>query len=103
MLNELQAFRLGLVTSSDRDEVEPLLRAAGIHTSFGAIVYADDTKRHKPDSEPYLLVRERLAIQTGIVFEDSDSGLESALTAGFIAIRVDRPENLPAIVKGSLS
>ncbi len=103
MLKGLRAYRLGLVTSSDRDEVEPLLRAAGIHACFAALVYGDDTLRHKPDPAPYLLIRERIGFETGLAFEDSDAGLESATSAGLTAVRVDHPGNLPAVVGSSLS
>ena len=103
MLKELRGYRLGLVTSSDRDDVEPLLRAAGIHDCFTALVYSEDTHRHKPDPEPYLLVRKRMGFETGLAFEDSDAGLASARSAGLTAIRVDHPENLPALVSSSLS
>ncbi|MGD0158106.1 MAG: HAD family phosphatase [Terracidiphilus sp.] len=102
LLKSLKAFRLGLVTSSNRNEVEPLLRAAGIYQCFDASVYADEVYCNKPNPEPYLLIRERLGIETGLAFEDSLAGLESASLAGFIAIRVDRPENLPLIVRKSL-
>jgi beta-phosphoglucomutase len=98
LLKSLGGFRLGLVTSSDRCDVEPLLCRADIKSCFHAIVFGEDTHHHKPDPEPYLVIRERLGVETGTAFEDSDAGLQSATSAGFQAIRVHDPRQLPAIV-----
>ena len=53
---------------------------------------------HKPDPAPYLLLRERIGLDAGIVFEDSIAGLESAARAGYEVIRVASPEDLPQLV-----
>jgi beta-phosphoglucomutase len=103
MLKDLQNLRLGMVTSSDRETVAPLLRAAGIDSCFAACVYGDELHRHKPHPEPYLLIGERLGVETGLAFEDSEAGLASARAAGFTAIPVDSPIRLPAIVRESLA
>ena len=103
MLKGLQGLRIGMVTSSDRQAVEPVLHAAGIDGCFAACVYGDDLHRHKPHPEPYLLIAERLGVETGLAFEDSEAGLASARAAGFTAIPVDAPVRLPAIVRDSLS
>lgn len=102
VLRQLSGFRIGLVTSSRRGDVEPILRAAGIYLCFDALVFAEDSTRHKPDPEPYILVRERLGISRGLAFEDSDAGLASAGAAGFTAVRVDDPHNLAEIVAASI-
>ncbi len=102
MLSQLHDFSLGLVTSSSRDEVEPVLRNAGVLSCFHAMVCADDCARHKPDPEPYLLIRKRLGIETAFAFEDSAAGLASATAAGFTAIRVPDPQHLPDIVAAAL-
>lgn len=98
MLLSLHQFRLGLVTSSARNEVEPLLCRAGIDQCFEALVFREDVHRHKPDPAPYLKVRSRLQVETGIAFEDSEAGIRSATAAGFRAVRVVSPADLPALV-----
>jgi HAD superfamily hydrolase (TIGR01509 family) len=103
MLQSLGGYRMGLVTSSDRAVVEPLLRAAGIHSCFHALVFAEDCTRHKPDPEPYLLMRRQLGGGEGIAFEDSSAGLASASAAGFSAVCVDEPQRLAEIVARTLS
>lgn len=102
LLQSLSAFRLGLVTSSNRSEVEPVLRAAGVGECFQAMVFGDEMSQHKPHPAPYLRIREKLGVPTGLVFEDSDAGMESAAAAGYNAIRVDSPANLPGIVQKAL-
>ena len=98
VLPRLEDWRLGLVTSAERDEVEPVLRSVNIQDCFEAAVFGGDVTRHKPAPDPYLAIAARMSISTGFVFEDSDAGMASAAAAGFHAIRVDAPENLPEIV-----
>lgn len=97
-LLSLHQFRLGLVTSSDRSEVEPLLRRAGIDHCFQALVFRADVHRHKPDPAPYLEIRSRLRVETGVAFEDSEAGIRSAAAAGFTVVRVACPDDLPALI-----
>jgi beta-phosphoglucomutase len=98
LLHGLKEHRLGLVTTSRRADVVPLLESAGIAECFSAAVFGEDTVRHKPHPEPYILIQHRLGIGGGAVFEDSDAGLQSAQEAGFETFRVHAPEDLPEIV-----
>ncbi len=102
MLKSLTGFQLGMVTSSAKEDVEPLLRDAGIYTCFHAFVFAEDVVRHKPDPECYLLAGAKLGCNDGLVFEDSDPGMRSARAAGFTVIHVDSPQSLPELVKQHL-
>jgi beta-phosphoglucomutase len=98
LLSSLKGQTLGLVTSSDREEIELLLQRAGIDGCFHACVFGDEITTHKPDPAPYLLIKEKLGISGGVVFEDSEAGLLSAAGAGFKAVRVASPEKLPKLV-----
>jgi HAD superfamily hydrolase (TIGR01509 family) len=98
LLKSLGKWRVGLVTSSERSEVEPVLRAAAIYDLFAAAVFGDDVTAAKPAPEPYYLVAQRLGATTGIAFEDSENGLSSARAAGFRAIKVGCPQDLSQIV-----
>ena len=98
LLLSMHRFRLGLVTSSDRSEVEPLLRSAGIDQCFEAMVFREDVPRHKPDPAPYFEIRSHLGVGTGVAFEDSEAGIRSATAAGFTAVRVASPAELPSLV-----
>jgi HAD superfamily hydrolase (TIGR01509 family) len=103
LLHELRGYRLGLVTSSRRAAVEPMLASARIADCFAAAVFGEDTIPRKPHPAPYHLIQERLAIRSGVVFEDSDAGFESATQAGFEVLRVPVPQALPEIVRRRLA
>jgi len=103
LLNSLEGRRLGLVTSSDRTDIEPLLQRAGIAECFEACVFGEEITSHKPDPAPYLLIRRKLDIGGGIAFEDSEAGLLSAMSAGFKTVRVSSPDELPELVKKVLN
>jgi beta-phosphoglucomutase len=98
LLATLSAYRVGLVTSSERAQVEPVLRAAGIYEQFNAIVFGEDVTVQKPAPDPYLLIAQKLGVQTGIAFEDSEAGVESARAAGFKVIRIEQPKELAKVV-----
>jgi beta-phosphoglucomutase len=102
LLETLKANRIGMVTSSERAYVEPVLRASGIFDRFDAIVFGDDVAVHKPAPDPYLLIAKNLGVSTGTAFEDSDSGMQSALAAGFKAVRIEHPKDLAQIVAQTL-
>lgn len=102
LLGRLNAYRIGLVTSSERADVEPVLRACAIYEKFDALVFGSDAPAHKPAPDPYLVMAKKLGVSTGIAFEDSESGLESARAAGFIAVRVEQPGELAQVVARSL-
>jgi len=102
MLRSLDRHRLGLVTSSDQADVEPVLRAARIQDRFDAMVFQGEAARPKPSPAPYLLIACRMGVKTGIAFEDSLPGLESAKAAGFRTVKVERPSDLSKIVELTL-
>jgi len=65
-------------------------------------VFGEEVARRKPSPEPYLLIKQRLAINTGIAFEDSTPGAESALAAGLKVVRVESPHHLAQILASPL-
>jgi beta-phosphoglucomutase len=98
LLLSLKSYQLGLVTSSVKSEVEPVLRAAGVFECFDAAVFGNDVERHKPAPDPYILLGKLLGVKTGLAFEDSSAGIASARQAGFEVIPVADPAELPQIV-----
>jgi beta-phosphoglucomutase len=96
-------YRLGVVTSSGRTEVEPILTAAGIHEHFDAAVYGGDVRNKKPAPDPYLEAARRLGITRALVVEDSEAGVASARAAGFDVLRVRSADEVPVAVRQALS
>jgi len=102
LVASLGAYKLAVVTSSGRDEVEPVLVRAGIRPYFAAAVFGEDVALHKPAPDPYLLAAERLEVRRPLVVEDSDSGVASALAAGFEIARVASPQQVAGVVRARL-
>jgi HAD superfamily hydrolase (TIGR01509 family) len=95
-------YKLAVVTSSGRTEVEPLLELAGLSASFAAGVFGREAGALKPDPAPYRLAAQRLAAEHPLVVEDSDAGVESGKAAGFEVIRVPNPAAVPKLLKARL-
>jgi len=103
LLKSLSDYKLAVVSSSRRIEVEPALVAGGIRPLFGAVVCGEDVERHKPAPDPYLLAARLLAVKRVLVVEDSEAGVESAEAAGLDAVRVAHADETPGVVRARLS
>lgn len=82
--------RLMLTTSTVRIYAESILEQYGIKDLFEYIFTGDDVSIGKPDPQVYLLALEKSNVtpSEAIVFEDSNSGIVSALAAGLDCIRI---------------
>ena len=103
LLAELGAFRLAVVSSSGRAEVQPILEAANLGGYFPVVVCGEDVERHKPDPEPYRKAATLLGARTALVVEDSEPGAASGRAAGFDVVRVDSAEHMAALVRRQLN
>jgi len=81
---------MALVTSSGRDEAHRKLDIAGLTGKFETVVTFHDVAAPKPAPDPYLLAAQRLGVSPArcLVFEDSETGAESAHRAGCIVVQV---------------
>jgi beta-phosphoglucomutase len=91
-------YKLAVVTSSGRREVEPILAASGILESLDTVVYGDDVKNLKPAPDPYLRAVERLGVSRALAIEDSQAGIASARAAGLDVIELQRQCDLVSSV-----
>jgi len=75
---------LAICSGAARDEIEPVVEAAGIAECFQAIVTSDDVVHGKPDPEGYVKALALLGVDPAdaVVFEDTEAGIASARTAG---------------------
>lgn len=73
-----------VVTSSERGLADLALAVSGLAAALPQRVCREDTVRHKPHPEPYLLAVQRLGRSPSacLVFEDSVSGVAAARSAG---------------------
>jgi len=90
------SFKLAVVSSSHRSEVEPALERAGIRDCFQAIVCGREVPNLKPAPDPYLCAAELLGVRRPLVVEDSDAGVAAGTAAGFEVLRLTHPEALSA-------
>ncbi len=83
-------YRLGLVTSGDRDRVTRQLRYFRLTRSFASRVCADDTRQKKPHPAPLRLALKQMRLNPGacVYVGDSPHDLEMARRAGVRAIAV---------------
>ena len=103
MLEEVRGvYRLAVVSSSYKSEVEPALVRARIRPCFELLITGEDVRNFKPSPEPYLLAAERLGARRPLVIEDSDAGVASGRTAGFEVLRVSAVENVAREVRERL-
>ncbi len=102
LVRSLREFRLAVVTSSNRLEVEPILEQAGILACFGTLVCGREAGATKPAPEPYLLAARNLGARCPLVVEDSDAGVESGRAAGFDVLRVPEAARTAELVRAFL-
>jgi HAD superfamily hydrolase (TIGR01509 family) len=77
---------VAVVSGAAREEIEPVIEAAGLATRISTIVGAEDVSDGKPDPAGYLRALELLdgGLDAGAVvaFEDTEAGVASAKAAG---------------------
>lgn len=83
-------IRVGIVTSGWREKIDRVTAMLEVHHCISIIVERDDVSRGKPFPDPYLLAAEKLSIpaERTIVFEDSKSGVTSAVAAGAYCVGI---------------
>lgn len=83
---------VGLVSAATRDEIDPVLGAAGIDGLFTIVVSAADVANGKPHPEPYERAARLLGLPPAevVAFEDTEAGVASAKAAGMRVVAVTR-------------
>jgi len=85
-----ETIPLAVVTNAPRANAELVLEALGIRDRFKAVVAGDEVSHPKPHPLPYLTAAERIGGDIGrsVAFEDSGSGVASAVAAGLPVVGV---------------
>lgn len=96
-----QRYRMAVVSSSSREEIEPLMERAGIRGYFDTVVGGGDVKLQKPHPEPYLLAATRLGVQRAVVLEDSQAGQAAGRAAGFEVLPIRHPNDVPDVLRAA--
>jgi len=82
--------KTGLVTNAPRENVVAVLRALRLEDFFDLVVPAEEVRAGKPDPEPYQTALEKLGADPAetLAFEDSVSGIASAVGAGIPTVGI---------------
>ena len=85
---------VAIVSGAAREEIVPVVEAAGLAPLLRAIVAADDVARGKPHPEGYLralaLFGDGIAPAEVLVFEDTEVGVAAAKAAGMYTVGLTR-------------
>lgn len=81
-------LKIALVTASNRYLAETLLKSSKLEHFFDFVVTSDDLPRTKPHPDPYLHAAKHFGLDVleCLVFEDSNTGVTSSLSAGMPTI-----------------
>jgi HAD superfamily hydrolase (TIGR01509 family) len=103
LLEELHRdYKLAVVTSSGRVEIEPLLQAAGLRGYFDTMVCDREAGGLKPAPDPYLMAARVLGAKSPLVVEDSPAGSAAGRAAGFEVLAVKSPGEVPYAIRERL-
>jgi HAD superfamily hydrolase (TIGR01509 family) len=77
-------LKTALVTNAPEENVEAILLALELGEYFDELVLSDEVGRVKPDPAPYRVALDKLGLspEEAVAFEDSTSGISSAVGAG---------------------
>jgi len=83
-------FPMAIVTSSNPDHFDEIHEPLGLVEYFEFVLTSGDYLRHKPHPEPYLRAAERMGVEPAscLVVEDTERGLEAAVSAGMRCVVV---------------
>jgi beta-phosphoglucomutase len=81
---------VAVVSGSARDEIEPVLDAAGLLDVVTVVVPREDVANGKPAPDGYLRALELLNVDSGVAIEDSPPGVVSAKAAGLRCVALTR-------------
>jgi HAD superfamily hydrolase (TIGR01509 family) len=79
-----RGLKTALVTNAPEENVETILLALELGEFFDEVVLSDEVGSVKPDPAPYRAALDRLGVspEEAVAFEDSTSGISSAVGAG---------------------
>jgi HAD superfamily hydrolase (TIGR01509 family) len=100
-----RGLKTGLVTNAPGENVGAVLPALRLDDYFDAVVTAGEAGAGKPDPAPYRAALKKLAAEPGeaLAFEDSVSGIASAVGAGIPPWASPRPRTRRGCVRQASS
>lgn len=106
LLDRLQQMKMpmGLISASEKRIVELIVKVGELAPYFSTIVARGDSERSKPFPDPYLQAMKNLNVSANevIIFEDSPTGVRSAISSGAEVIRIHSPNGEHGAVQDPL-
>lgn len=86
-------------SNAETDVVRAILRGAGLDHLFDVVITVTEATKPKPDPSIFLLAAEQLSVAPRgcLVLEDSEQGLQAAISAGMRVMDVRCPDILSRI------
>jgi beta-phosphoglucomutase len=83
-------FKLGLVSSTPRENIDLVLSELNLEGMFDCIVFGQEVSESKPSPQIYLLAARGLEVTPNdcLVIEDSPLGVKAAKTAGMKCLAI---------------
>ncbi len=83
-------FKLGLVSSAPKENINLVIGELGLNGIFDCIVFGREVSESKPSPQIYLLATDRLEVAPAdcLVIEDSPQGIRAAKTAGMKCLAI---------------
>jgi HAD superfamily hydrolase (TIGR01509 family) len=90
-----QQLPLAVVTNAPPENAYFMLETLQLETHFQTVIISDEIGIGKPDPAPYTIALERLGVapESAIAFEDSPSGIRSAVAAGIPTVGIASTHN----------
>lgn len=97
----ISGVKVGVVTNAPRLNAEHVLRTLGLDALLEGVVIGEELTRSKPDPLPYLTGLERLGLAPteAVAFEDSRSGVRSAVAAGIRTVGIATSLSRAALIE----
>lgn len=92
-------LKQGVVTNAPPENVRHTLKALHLENQFSQVVIADELGIGKPDPAPYLYALQQFGVEANqaIAFEDSPSGIRSAVAAGIPTVGIASTQDPQAL------
>jgi len=81
-----RAIKIGLASSSPRQEIERMLKECQLTHYFSYVISGEELSESKPHPEIYLLSMKHMACDSYVAVEDSPLGIASAKAAGMYTV-----------------
>jgi beta-phosphoglucomutase len=90
LIEAANQVRLGIVSGSSRDEIEPVLESSRLGRVVSVVIAAEDVVQGKPHPEGYRRALHALGVEPpdAVAVEDSDVGVAAAKAAGIYCVAV---------------